>query len=171
MSDIVPCNWGCTAEHMVTIWFQMKEWLWEELLYQPSATSGVDPRAVGDLWYKLDYVGLCKPAIRSWNRPSDWQGASVVWSVLVWYGWIYAAWGPPEQHSSEFAEYDSIVYLGCHTTGYSNNWFWTSRRLGLGFWQHLLFDTFGVCWCWINWTRQICRWSSQKLLNLKHCQI
>ena len=82
---------------------------------QPSAASVVDRRAAGDLRYRLwlDHLGLCKPAMRSWNQFGDWQGASVVRPVLVWYGWIYAVWGPPEQHSSEFAEYDSIVYLGC----------------------------------------------------------
>ena len=140
---------------------------------QPSAASGVDRRAAEDLRYRLglDHLGLCKPAMRSWNRSGAWQGASVVWPVLVWYGWIYAAWGPPEQHGSEFAEYDSIVYLGCLTAGCCNNRFWTSHRIGYGSWQHLSLVTFGFCWCWINWTRQICRWSSQKLLSLTHCQI
>ena len=90
---------------------------------QPSAASGVDRRAAGDLRYRLglDHLGLCKPTMRSWNQSGDWQGASVVRPVLVWYGWIYAVWGPPEQHSSEFAEYDSIVYLGCRTTGCCNS--------------------------------------------------
>ena len=99
---------------------------------QPSAASGVDRRATGDLRYRLglDQLGLCKPALRSWNRSGDWQGANVVWPVLVWNGWIYAAWGPPEQHNSEFAEYDSIYYLRCRTIGCCNNRFWTSRRLG-----------------------------------------
>ena len=98
---------------------------------QPSAASMVDRRAAGDLRYRLglDHLGLCKPAMRSWNQSGDWQGASVVRPVLVWYGWIYAVWGPPEQHSSEFTKYDSIVYLGCHTTGCCNSRFWTSHRL------------------------------------------
>ena len=99
---------------------------------QQSAASGVDRRAAGDLRYRLglDHLGLCKPAMRSWNRSGDWQGASALWLVLVWYGWIYAAWGPPEQHSSEFVEYDLIAYLRYRTVGCYNNRFWTSRRLG-----------------------------------------
>ena len=99
---------------------------------QPSAASGVDHRAVGDLRYRLglDHLEICNPAMRSWNRSGDLQGASVVWPVLVWYGWICAAWGPPEQHSSEFTEYDSIVYLGCRKTDCYNSRFWTSRRHG-----------------------------------------
>ena len=93
---------------------------------QPSAASGVDRRSAGDLRYRLglDHLGLCKPVMRSWNRSGDWQGASVVWPVLVWYGWIYAAWGRPE--------------------------------------QHLLLETFGFCWCWIN-----CRWQNQADLQME----
>ena len=92
----------------------------------------VDRRTAGDLRYRLglDHLGLCKPAMRSWNQSCVWQGVSVVWPVLVWYCWIYAAWGPPEQHSSESAEYDSKIYLECCTTGCCNNRFWISRRLG-----------------------------------------
>ena len=99
---------------------------------QPSAASGVDRRAAGDLRYRLglDHLGLCKPAMRSWNQSGDLQGDSVVWPVRVWSGWFCAVWGPPEQHSSEFAEYDSIIYLGCRTTGCCNSRFWTSHRLG-----------------------------------------
>ena len=99
---------------------------------QPSAASGVDHMAAEDLRYRLglDHLELCKPATRAWNRSGDWKGASVVWPVLVWYGWTCAAWGPDEQHSSEFAEYDSVVYLGCRTRGCCNSRFWTSRRLG-----------------------------------------
>ena len=52
---------------------------------QPSTASAMDRRAAGDLRYKrgLDHLGLCKPAIRSRNRPGDQQGAGVVWPVLV----------------------------------------------------------------------------------------
>ena len=87
----------------------------------------VDRRAAGDLQYKLglDHLGICKPAMRSWNRLCDWQGASVMWTVLVLYCWIHAARGPHEQHSSQFPKYDSIVYLWCHTTGGCSSQFWT----------------------------------------------
>ena len=82
---------------------------------QPSAASGVDRRAAGDLWCRLglDHLGLCKPAMRSWNRSGAWQGASVVRPVLVWYGWIYAARGPPEQHSSEICwiRFNSLILI------------------------------------------------------------
>ena len=130
MRYIVQCNWDCTAESMVTICFQMTGRLWKELFVN-RAQFRVDRRAAGDLQYKLglDHLGICKPAMRSWNRLGDWQGTSVMWTVLVLCDWIHAARGPHEQHSSQFAKYDSIVYLWCHTTGCCSSQFWTSRRL------------------------------------------
>ena len=84
--------------------------------FQPSTASAVDHRSAGYQRYELrvDHLGLCKPAVLSWNSLGDW---------------------PPEQHSSEFTEYVSMFYLGCPTEGCCNGQFQMSHRLGWGFSQ------------------------------------
>ena len=131
--DIVPYSRGCTAERTATMCFQTTGRLAvKAVACKLSAAFGMDRRAAWNLRYKLglEHLGFYKPAVRSWNRPGDWQGASVVWPMLLLSDWIYVTWEPPEQYSSEFTEYDWIVYLGCRTTGYCKGQFCTSRRLG-----------------------------------------
>ena len=77
------------------------------------AASDVDRRTAGYPRYKLGLgrVGLWKLTAWSWNLPGDLQGANMVWPVLEWYVWMYEASGSPKQHSSEFAECYSIVFV------------------------------------------------------------
>ena len=131
---------------------------------QPNAASRVDRRVAGDLRYKLglDHCFVSEPCDFQIDSTFNRERPSVVWPVLVWCGWIYAARGPSEQHSSEFAEYDPIVYLGCRARGCCQSRFCTPRRFGWRFWQHLMLETFGIGLCWINCTRQFCRWGSHQ---------
>ena len=72
-------------------------------LYWIGAQGAAGSLGSRDLRYNLgfDRSGFYRPAMLFWNPPDHLQGARTVWSVLVWCGWIYAVWRPPEQQSSD----------------------------------------------------------------------
>ena len=131
----------------------------------------VDRRAAGDLRCKLGlgHLGLCSNVIlQSIWRLTGGQ-CSVVSAGVMWLNLFSLRTTIAAKFWIRWIQFNSLSGMPyCRLLQQS---ILDTCRLGSGFWQHLLLETFSFCWWWINWTRQICEWDSQKLLGLKHCLI